>query len=352
MQSREYLPSDRRGGQTASRRTHTPNLEHPLLALQCTMGNRAVTRSLGVRGQSRGGTVQRDAKRGPIGQKRTVVDLKRALSYYRRKPLTKAVILQIQESVGTRADGIIGPKTVQAVADYQRSLFLVADGIAGPETLLVLGISAQSDTGESKEGPADPGLHKGPTVDETRARMGAALVRLGHLPGSAATPWFLSQIWAPDFEYLDKICPGTADKFFYRVKPSDDAFGFAKTHNLKINYFEHAVSRAMHHRQYYAPDELTALQYESDTAAEFAMTARAAWEFMMQGYARAHAALDAEGGGGARTLEVELFRLFLSKRIIGDPLCLLHWLRSTGRIHFVDPSDSDIRRADRPFWEG
>lgn len=56
---------------------------------------------------------ERDAKRGPIGQKRTVVDLKRALS----KPLTKAVILQIQESVGTRADGIIGPKTVQAVAE-------------------------------------------------------------------------------------------------------------------------------------------------------------------------------------------------------------------------------------------
>ena len=40
----------------------------------------------------------------------------------------------VQERVGAQADGVYGPATADAVADYQANHGLTADGIVGPMT--------------------------------------------------------------------------------------------------------------------------------------------------------------------------------------------------------------------------
>ncbi len=60
-----------------------------------------------------------------------------ALSFYRSNAslYPKEVVRQIQSKVGAAADGVIGPKTVNAIGRYQSAQRLTADGIAGPATL-------------------------------------------------------------------------------------------------------------------------------------------------------------------------------------------------------------------------
>ena len=54
--------------------------------------------------------------------------------------LETALVKSIQAEVGVPRDGIFGPKTQQAVANWQSKAGLVADGIVGPKTLEKMGI--------------------------------------------------------------------------------------------------------------------------------------------------------------------------------------------------------------------
>ncbi len=73
----------------------------------------------------------------PGNQKPADVDVQAALRFYRNYPslYPPRVAKRIQEAVGAVPDGLIGPKTVQAIANYQAAHGLEADGIAGTATL-------------------------------------------------------------------------------------------------------------------------------------------------------------------------------------------------------------------------
>ncbi len=55
-----------------------------------------------------------------------------------------ASVKQIQRKVGTTADGIFGPKTLNGVKNYQSRHHLVRDGIVGPRTARSMGLSSAS----------------------------------------------------------------------------------------------------------------------------------------------------------------------------------------------------------------
>ena len=52
----------------------------------------------------------------------------------------RALVKQIQEIIGVKADGSFGPMTKKALINWQMKQHLVADGIAGPKTLAALGV--------------------------------------------------------------------------------------------------------------------------------------------------------------------------------------------------------------------
>jgi len=67
------------------------------------------------------------------------VQVQRAVAYNRRQPIPRARWQTIQRQVGTTPDGIVGPMTVRAVAQWQARNRLAADGMVGPQTLARLG---------------------------------------------------------------------------------------------------------------------------------------------------------------------------------------------------------------------
>ena len=76
--------------------------------------------------------------------------------YHTRPMLRGDDIADLQLRLGSlgfdagRADGIFGPETERAVADFQRNAGLTSDGVAGPQTIAELQrLSARADTSQS-----------------------------------------------------------------------------------------------------------------------------------------------------------------------------------------------------------
>jgi N-acetylmuramoyl-L-alanine amidase len=76
--------------------------------------------------------------------------------YYTQPMLRGDDIADLQLRLGSlgfdagRADGIFGPETERAVADFQRNAGLTSDGVAGPQTIAELvRLSARADTSKS-----------------------------------------------------------------------------------------------------------------------------------------------------------------------------------------------------------
>lgn len=70
-----------------------------------------------------------------------------AVRYNRGRGLSAAQWRSIQKTVGSAADGVVGPNTVRAVARWQASHHLGADGMVGPQTLGKLNAGAGGSTG-------------------------------------------------------------------------------------------------------------------------------------------------------------------------------------------------------------
>ena len=64
----------------------------------------------------------------------------------------KAIQLKLRELgyLLSSADGIFGPRTLEALKKFQKAKGLTVDGIAGPQTLKALGISTSSQAGISQ----------------------------------------------------------------------------------------------------------------------------------------------------------------------------------------------------------
>jgi peptidoglycan hydrolase-like protein with peptidoglycan-binding domain len=67
--------------------------------------------------------------------------------------LTKQQTREVQEKVGVRADGVMGPKTRSAIKRFQRANGLEADGIVGPATLAAMGVGKSSKSSTLTEEP-------------------------------------------------------------------------------------------------------------------------------------------------------------------------------------------------------
>lgn len=57
-----------------------------------------------------------------------------------KRGMSGAPVKRVQEKLGLEADGIFGPGTEQAVRDAQKQHGLAVDGIAGPDTFMALGL--------------------------------------------------------------------------------------------------------------------------------------------------------------------------------------------------------------------
>ena len=68
-----------------------------------------------------------------------------------------AMVKAIQAEVGVPRDGIFGPRTQQAVANWQSKAGLVADGIVGPKTMHAMGI-LDTDLKNESQFVTDEGL--------------------------------------------------------------------------------------------------------------------------------------------------------------------------------------------------
>lgn len=58
-----------------------------------------------------------------------------AVAYNERRGLDRATIEEIQQIVGAKVDGKLGPRTAQAVFEWQGTVDLVQDGKIGPKTM-------------------------------------------------------------------------------------------------------------------------------------------------------------------------------------------------------------------------
>jgi hypothetical protein len=80
---------------------------------------------------------------------------RRAIIYNHRRGYDTELVSRMQRLVGADDDGIIGPRTVEAVALWQQRADLTADGKIGPKTLAEME-SAWSGTGTSPEDATTP----------------------------------------------------------------------------------------------------------------------------------------------------------------------------------------------------
>lgn len=109
-----------------------------VLALQSTIGNRAVRRMIKVQ---QGGVVQAVPSGSP-----SVEDLAEAVKYNKSRGLSTEVIKAIQRSIGVNDDGQIGPNTVKALMRWQVQNGLEPDGKIGPQTLSRLNVGQADGT--------------------------------------------------------------------------------------------------------------------------------------------------------------------------------------------------------------
>ncbi|MFO0750589.1 MAG: peptidoglycan-binding protein [Myxococcota bacterium] len=84
-----------------------------------------------------------------------------AIAYDRGRGFKPARWKAIQRTVGTPADGAVGPHTVQAVAAWQAHHGLVADGMVGPHTLSKLEAAGAHEQPPSHGGGSHPGPSHG-----------------------------------------------------------------------------------------------------------------------------------------------------------------------------------------------
>jgi peptidoglycan hydrolase-like protein with peptidoglycan-binding domain len=70
---------------------------------------------------------------------------RKAIEYNRRREFGDALIKNIQHLMGVANDGIIGRKTVEAIAFWQQNNNLVVDGKIGPYTLAALEASLEDN---------------------------------------------------------------------------------------------------------------------------------------------------------------------------------------------------------------
>ncbi len=90
---------------------------------------------------------------------------------------TVAIVKQIQSQVGATADGVIGPQTIRAIADWQRQQGVTADGLAGEKTLTKMfgrdiRVEAEVPTIEPEAPNAVPEVVTPPTtIPETQAEV-------------------------------------------------------------------------------------------------------------------------------------------------------------------------------------
>jgi hypothetical protein len=77
------------------------------------------------------------------------MNIESAVTYNKNRYYNKPLWREIQRLIGTSDDGVPGPMTARAVADYQDKNGLTADGKVGPATLEHMGLTPTS-------APADP----------------------------------------------------------------------------------------------------------------------------------------------------------------------------------------------------
>ncbi len=70
--------------------------------------------------------------------------------YVKQGSRNKALVKEIQEVVGVKADGLFGPMTTKAVINWQIANGLKGDGIVGPETLTKMGLM-EIDTDQASQ---------------------------------------------------------------------------------------------------------------------------------------------------------------------------------------------------------
>jgi hypothetical protein len=89
---------------------------------------------------------------------------------------TDVVIGQIQEKVGTTPDGIVGPRTIQAVARWQQKHRLYVDGKAGRKTLIAMFGADIRPRAEPKEQVKEtPAEQKKPDMPSIMIRKGVVI---------------------------------------------------------------------------------------------------------------------------------------------------------------------------------
>ena len=81
------------------------------------------------------------------------MNIEAAVKYNKERFYNKQLWKQIQRLIGTSDDGIPGPMTAQAVADYQKKNNLVSDGKVGPATLGFMGLTPNSAPADPEVGP-------------------------------------------------------------------------------------------------------------------------------------------------------------------------------------------------------
>jgi len=87
-----------------------------------------------------------------------------ALKYNQRRGYPQSKVREIQKEVGTGVDGVWGPNTCQALADWQAANKLVADGKCGPKTMRHLFPQPVLSEAAKPSSSAYPVLHELPKI--------------------------------------------------------------------------------------------------------------------------------------------------------------------------------------------
>lgn len=141
--------------------------------------------------------------------------IKKAIEYNEAQGYTETEIQMVQRTVGSKPDGIWGPKTVDAVYDWQGLRGLVQDGMVGPKTFAEVKEEYEDDDYRPPSTGCKP-LH-GVWVDDTRMPKDPAVMDEMREHGIASIALMLegqNEAWNPwwDREEIELVLKLAAER--------------------------------------------------------------------------------------------------------------------------------------------
>ncbi len=113
------------------------------------------------------------------------INVSAAVSYNKKRGYSKAKWMEIQNKVGTTADGVPGPNTAKAIAQWQQSHGLKADGKCGPGTLAAMGLDGSTPTTAT---PSEPTTTPTPSTPTTSTPTATPSTPTTSTPTATETP--------------------------------------------------------------------------------------------------------------------------------------------------------------------